>query len=174
MRKIGLMTLMLLVSTMAFAQPGPPTEGQKKERMEKIKAAKVAFITQQLELTPEEAEKFWPVYNQWDADKKSLREKNKLEKKPNMLTDKEAEQLILNQLAMEEDLVKLNKDYYFKLKEIISPNRILKLHRAEKQFRKRLLKRLNAQKKRRSGGKFKKGNGAGQPMHPPGERGQGF
>ncbi len=162
MRKIGFLTLLMTISISLFAQPGPPNKMNKEERRAKIKAAKVAFITQQIALTPKEAEKFWPVYNQWDADKKAIRQKNKIDKKMTELSDKEAEVFILNRLAAEEDLVKLDKDYYFRLKEIISPKRILKLQKAEKQFRKKLLRRINQnKKKKRKGGK-------NRPMNPPG------
>lgn len=64
---------------MAFAQPeGGPEDGKKRE---KIEALKRAFITEKLELTVAEAEKFWPLYNAHDKQKsevrKSIREKYK-------------------------------------------------------------------------------------------------
>ena len=34
----------------------------------KLQALKIAFITQKLQLTSAEAEKFWPVYNQYDNE----------------------------------------------------------------------------------------------------------
>ena len=41
-------------------------------RAEKIQSLKIAFITQKLQLTTDEAEKFWPVYNQYDNEIRSL------------------------------------------------------------------------------------------------------
>ena len=45
------------------------TFGQRKERHERIQALKVAFITEKLELTPEEAQQFWPVFNAIEKQK---------------------------------------------------------------------------------------------------------
>ena len=64
--------LVLLVTVfmfnVAFAQPN------KREQRE---AQKIAFITKLLALTPEEAQKFWPVYNQFEADQKALKKQQK-------------------------------------------------------------------------------------------------
>lgn len=165
MRKIGFIALLLTISFAAFAQPGAPGKKGKAERKERIHAAKVAFVTQQLELTSQEAEKFWPIYNQWEADRRALRKSNKIDKKKEALTDEEAEAFILNRIATEEDLAKLNKDYYFRLKGVISPKRILKLQKAERQFRKKLLRKIEGNKKRK--GKQQKGKN-NRPMNPPG------
>ena len=43
-----------------------------KTRAEKIEALKIAFITQKLQLTTDEAQKFWPVYNQYENEIRSL------------------------------------------------------------------------------------------------------
>ena len=56
----------LLISSLSFAQ-------DYKERREKVKALKVAFITEKLELTTEEAQKFWPIYNAFDEKQAELR-----------------------------------------------------------------------------------------------------
>jgi hypothetical protein len=40
----------------------------KAQNGEKIQTLKIAFITQKLQLTPDEAEKFWPIYNQYDNE----------------------------------------------------------------------------------------------------------
>lgn len=41
-----------------------------------LEAIKIAFISKQMNLTPEEAQKFWPVYNQYIADFKKMRKEN--------------------------------------------------------------------------------------------------
>ncbi len=45
-------------------------------RAEKIQSLKIAFITQKLQLTPDEAQKFWPVYNQYDKEVHSIESDN--------------------------------------------------------------------------------------------------
>ena len=53
-----------LLSTLAFlltiVAMGQPRLNQKREQ---IKALKIAYITDELKLTPEEATKFWPLFN---------------------------------------------------------------------------------------------------------------
>ena len=65
MKKTILTLLFALIATIgAFAQQGPPPAGEKKyPSPDEIMSQKIAFFTQELDLTPEEAQKFWPVYN---------------------------------------------------------------------------------------------------------------
>ena len=66
--------LILFISVSAFAQRG--------EKMnERIKAQKIAFITEKLSLTSEEAQEFWPIYNEIEAKKETLRKKSSLKRK---------------------------------------------------------------------------------------------
>ena len=46
---------------------------QAQEGNDKIESLKIAYITKRLQLTPEESQKFWPVYNQYEAEKKQIR-----------------------------------------------------------------------------------------------------
>ena len=66
MKQILSVAACLLMAVPLFAQPqgGRPSEEQRKKEFERIQAEKIAFITQELDLTPEEAQVFWPVYNQ--------------------------------------------------------------------------------------------------------------
>ena len=72
MKQLISILLTLSISVAAFAQPqGAPGKGQKKD-FEKIKAEKVAFITNEVDLTPDEAQVFWPVYNEIEKQQKEL------------------------------------------------------------------------------------------------------
>jgi Spy/CpxP family protein refolding chaperone len=87
MKNSVLKTLFLLAcisfSSIATSQPmGPPPAQKGKaelqgEKKENIEAMKIAFITNKLELSPEEAQKFWPVYNQYNEKLKDLRKKRR-------------------------------------------------------------------------------------------------
>src|SRR6187402_1009585 len=48
--------------------------GQDPNVRSKIQAARVAYITDQLALTPEEAEKFWPIYREFSEKRRGLRQ----------------------------------------------------------------------------------------------------
>ncbi|MDI1255813.1 MAG: sensor of ECF-type sigma factor [Flavobacterium sp.] len=139
MKPLKILTLIFIfASGMSFAQGG-------KMIKDKVRTLKVAFITQELALTSAEAEKFWPVFNEFDDKqfeikfKKMRALKSKLENLDTM-TDKDA-QTLLNQFESAEDELSQNrKKLVQNLKGVISPVKILKLKKAEDDFNKKLLK----------------------------------
>ncbi|MEL7588220.1 MAG: hypothetical protein AAGU19_16040 [Prolixibacteraceae bacterium] len=58
MKKIITTLTLFFILSGGFAQPG------KHEDFEKYKALKVSYMTEQLELTPQEAQQFWPIYKE--------------------------------------------------------------------------------------------------------------
>jgi hypothetical protein len=116
------------------------------EKKEQIKAAKVAFITNELNLTPTEAEKFWPIFNAFDDKQHDIR-KNKIkgfrDRKENdldKLSEKEAATIIADMEKNEEELYGLRKKFITSLKGIIPSVKILKLKKAEENFSRKLLR----------------------------------
>ena len=126
-------------------------ERHRKEMSEKIKASKIAFITEQVKLTPEEAEKFWPVYNEMEAKKEDIthnlmdRFRGK-EERPEP-TDDEALEIMNQRLSLEEKLLDLKAEYQEKFLDILSPVKILKLYEAEDKFRRQLMERFRGREK---------------------------
>lgn len=108
---------------------------QKGQREEKVKALKIAFITQRLQLTSEEAQRFWPVYNQYDKEIQKLAENSKDE----------------GVLENEEKLLKIRKKYQPEFQKIIGSARVNALFKAERDFRTLLIKRLKERKKAHQG-----------------------
>jgi hypothetical protein len=96
------------------------------QRAEKIQALKIAFITQKLQLSTGEAEKFWPVYNQYENEVKSLRANNK---------DGDV-------LENEQKLLDIRKKYKPSFEKILGPEKINNLFNSERDFRNVLIKRL--------------------------------
>jgi len=148
MKKIFL--ILFIISTGGFAQNHNKKE---KPSYEKIKALKIAVITQQLDLTPAEAEIFWPIFNVFDAKIIALRKKEKNEIKHKIykgaldsLTDKEANYIIDKRIEMKTSELEYRKELVNNLRGVISPIKIIKLQRAEEQFKKMLLERLRQRK----------------------------
>ncbi len=116
------------------------------ERMQEIKAQKTAFLTQRLDLTPAEAEKFWPVYNQYDkeieANRKDMRADHKAAKKDTELTEAEASAAIDKELAGRQKELDIRKKYAGDFKKSIGAVKTVQLAKAERDFRKELIKRL--------------------------------
>ncbi len=117
---------------------------------DKIKALKTAYITDALDLTPKEAEKFWPVYNQYDKKIMELRFKkmhdlrNKIRTKENFdaLSQKEAQNILVGFLNIERNILDEKSNLNKQLLKVISAKKILKLYKAEDSFNRRLLQRL--------------------------------
>jgi len=129
-----------------FSQKGPDKE-KKKERIE---TQKVSFITKYLDLTTAEAEKFWPVYNEFIAKKEELIKKHKdeiINKNIDDMTDKEAETLVNQQIIQAQELLDLKKTYLMKYKEVLPIKKLAKLSDAEREFKKYLLDQLKEQNK---------------------------
>lgn len=133
--------LFLFLSFSVFAQ-----SEKFKEKKEKIKAMKVAFLTTELDLTPNEAEKFWPLYNTFDDKQFELRHqkmksyfKRMQGENLDKLSEKEANALLNQMEDNEEDLFNLRKKFVSSLKEILPAIKIIKLKKAEEDFNRKLL-----------------------------------
>lgn len=116
------------------------------EKKEQIKAAKVAYITNELNLTSAEAEKFWPLFNAFDEKQLDIR-KNKLkgfkerkEQDLDKLSEKEAATIVAEMEKNEEDLYLHRKKFISSLKGVLPSVKILKLKKAEEQFSRKLLR----------------------------------
>lgn len=124
-----------------------------KQKKEQIKALKVAYITTELNLTSDEAAKFWPLLNEFQDKQQEIRKqklKNFLDKSKDdsidKLTEKEATS-ILNQMESNEDeLYLLRKKFVASLKNVLPSIKILKLKKAEEEFSKKLLKQYRDKK----------------------------
>nr|WP_321233164.1 sensor of ECF-type sigma factor [uncultured Psychroserpens sp.] len=128
--------------------------GQRKERQERIQALKVAFITEKLELTSEEAQRFWPVYNAIESEKETLRKEAQSIRRGldfETLTDAEANKLITDMLGIENRKHNLHSKQVNDLLKVIPAKKVILLKVVEEQFNKRMIAEL---KKRRE--KFKK------------------
>lgn len=115
---------------------------QLSQAQDRIRALKVAFITDKLKLTPEESEKFWPVYNQYEAEQKRIRQKYRPDEDLSTMNDQEVERAVLDRFEMEEELIKLKRDYFQRMKAFMAVRKIALLQRSEQEFNKELLKRI--------------------------------
>lgn len=120
----------------------PPEGGTK---MEKIKALKVEYISSKLNLTPSEAEKFWPVYNQFNDQIMNL-EKSRHQKirrsRDLELSDAEVNALIQMNFTTDQKILDLRKNYDVEFKKILSIQKVGKLYMAEEEFKRDLLRQL--------------------------------
>ena len=119
---------------------------QNNDKKEQLKALKIAFITNELSLTADEAAKFWPVFNVFEAKQQEIRNaktksilKKITDEELDKMSDKDASTLLVQLENTEEDLFQNRKKLVVNLKNVLSPIKILKLKRAEENFSKKLL-----------------------------------
>lgn len=106
---------------------------------DRVEALRIAFFTEKLQLTPEESQNFWPLYNEYQEKEKSIRKSYRDDKSLELMSDAEAEQLIQNSFEMEEQMLSLKKDYYQKIRKVLPVRKLALLSRIERQFKERLL-----------------------------------
>jgi hypothetical protein len=123
---------------------------------ERLNAYKIAFFTKRLNLTSREAEKFWPVYNEFQAKKMEIqRERVKLNIKFNQegTTLSDEELTVLSDRYVELDVVEaeLGMALHGQLKAILPPEKVIRLYQAENQYRQQLLNELQERKQQQGG-----------------------
>lgn len=114
---------------------------------EKIQKMKVTFLTEKLDLSVEEAQAFWPLYNEYENKKQELREKFKPAYKNQefdveTLSESELQQFIDGKLEYDKAKLKLKTDYHESLKKIFSTKKIALLYSSEHDFKKYLFSEM--------------------------------
>ncbi|PCI35554.1 MAG: sensor of ECF-type sigma factor [Flavobacteriaceae bacterium] len=130
---------------------------QHKISHEKFKALKTAFITDELDLTVKEAEKFWPIYNEYHKSYKELShllERDIKKRVDNLggienLSDKDAAKILERIIKLKRQKATISEQLYPNLKKVISAKKIIRLTKAERDFRHKIFKeyRRRGQKK---------------------------
>ena len=148
MKKNILLTFFLCLSIF-FAQAQTRKGGY-----EKIRAFKVAFLTEKLNLTEREAEKFWPIYNIYDKKMMQLhREERRGIKKSIMsnggldsLSEKESKDIFDKIKLVSKQQYETKNEFYSKLTKILPYKKILQLEIAEHEFNRKLIGKLKGRK----------------------------
>jgi hypothetical protein len=139
--------LLILISLPVFAQDDEMGQKYPNAR-EKINAARAAYITQRLNLTTDEAEKFWPLYNEFTQKRQVLRKQYRQAKK----SGQDEKTLLDLDFKIKQQELDLEKDYSDEFLKVISPQKLVLLHQAEDDFRKLLIRQIEM----RQGGRMEK------------------
>ena len=120
---------------------------QKGPIRDKIKAQRIAFITERLNLSPDEATKFWPVYNQFSGELEEIKkQQNQFRKSTNdklaVMSDKEIDKALEDELSAQQKSIDLQRKYMVELKKTIPTRKVAMLYKAERDFKIMLLKRM--------------------------------
>lgn len=116
---------------------------------DKIKTLKIAYITEKLSLSEKEAQKFWPIYNNFEDEKSRLRDDMyQSRKKINIETasEEDAKQILKEIRLREIKKQNLENDFVDKLIPIISAKKILLLHKIEEDFKRKMFEEYKKRK----------------------------
>lgn len=154
--------LYLAVFTFLFASPVLAQQTDNSN----VEAVRIAFITRKLSLTPDEAKVFWPVYDAYQAEGKALKENLREDmtdsrKNFDTMSDKEIEGVIDRYLESKQRELDLSMKYHEKFKKVLPIRKVAQLYKAEQEFTKMLLQRLQQRQQN---------NGARPGMRPGGRR----
>lgn len=156
MKKILILSCAIMGFLMTSAQNENEHDGKRKGS-EKLKALRTAYITGEIDLTSDEAQKFWPIYNAISQkERKAEHEKRKLIKTIEQSYDDLTEQQAEDYLKELQQIEKRIADTHFsqeheKLIKIIGAKRFFKLQKAEMDFRRKMLRKYKDRKKRKYG-----------------------
>ena len=145
---ILLIFTMCLSVTLSGQRSNLSRNNPQRPNIERAKAVRVAMLTQRMSLSTEEAEKFWPVYNEYEKEQKKVREKFQPNKNIMALDDASVEKHLLGLLDMEEELVKMKKKYYQNFSKIIGYRKVAILAKSDREFYLAMIERLKNQPKR--------------------------
>jgi len=143
--------LLFFISLSTFAQQGVLRE-KMQQKKDQVKSMKIAFLTNELKLTPDEAATFWPLFNEFEEKQKAVRKnkiKNYIDRSQNAekLSEKEAQNLLNQMETAEEEVHQLRKNFIANLKGVLPATKILKLKGAEEEFSKKLLQQYREKRR---------------------------
>lgn len=142
---IALICSSLVVSAQDNSQA---KKGQDHDWRDKMKAEKIAFLTDAMDLTSQEAEKFWPIYNKCEAEKreafkatfsafKELNEAIQTKK-----DDKTISRLLDRYLDSQDMEKEIDKKYLVEYQKILPAAKVANLYLGEEKFRRMQIHKL--------------------------------
>lgn len=140
---IAMLFFLVVGTTMAQR----PEEGYDREKLE---AARVAFITTRLDLTPVQAQKFWPIYNVFnDTREKNLREMSALGRLRDVqLSEAEAKSRLLKKFEIERKMIVDEEKFVKDLSAVITYNQIIQLNGLNREFARHIWQRRREEDKK--------------------------
>lgn len=133
----------LIIGILAFIGTGLFAQNPKAK--EKIESARIGFITERLGLTPQQAERFWPLYNEFrERNRAAATDFNSFRSTidVNEMTDEQSQRLVELDLQLKQRRLDLEKEYSKRMLGVISNQQVASLKRAERDFRDILRRRI--------------------------------
>lgn len=134
--------LLLIMLTATFTEGYAQRKNE--DEIRKIQDAKIAIITNRVNLTPEQSKDFWPIYNDFSRQKRELHRSMR-----QLISNKDearSEDQVMSNLkevqGLKQKELELEKDYQAKFLTVISAKQLVELYKAERTFNEMLIQRL--------------------------------
>lgn len=140
-RLLTLLLLLLAAAPVAQAQRGGRAGG---DRLGQLDNARIAFITNRVSLTQEQAQKFWPLYNDFSNRRRELNRNDRLLRRGlnDGLSDQQIRDNMNQSFALRQQVLNLEKEYFEKFQKVISLRQVAQLQQAERDFTREVIKRV--------------------------------
>lgn len=127
----------LIVSLVLFSE----VHAQENPR---IQTARIAFLTERISISPEQAQQFWPVYNEYTNKRQSYRKdlRNLQQSYSAEMSEEKTRQMVQEFAKLRAEQGALDKEYFNKFLTILKPSQVAELIKAEHAFTKAMLRRF--------------------------------
>jgi len=151
MKKIYTISLLFIfVLTGIISSPGYAQQGSDAELRDRIRAAQVAYLSQKLDLTPDEAQKFWPLYNQYTKEVELLIAERRNAKAADRSNKEQPNDN--NELGFEQRMLDIKTHYNKEFQKVLPTTKAGNVFRSEREFRNQLVRSLKERQSRNMGG----------------------
>jgi acyl transferase domain-containing protein len=143
MKKFIVLIIVMLAISAGYSQsPGNNAK-------QKLEAARIALITERLGLTPSQAQEFWPIYNEYAEQRRSI-QRGYREARQNFdmqnLSEEQGKQLMKIGMETKQKALNLEKEYSDRMIRVVSAKQLVALRKAEEDFRSMIIRRLEQRK----------------------------
>jgi len=133
--------------------------GFRGEARQKVEEYRVQYFNRNLDLSPKEAEAFWPIYNSHQKKQEQLRESNQGRRKIELMSDADVEKSLIEHLESKQKLLDLEKDFFRQVKTVLPIRKVALLPKVEKQFKKDILQEMRERRQGNRGNRGRRGIG---------------
>lgn len=146
--QLALLTALLGIPSVALAQTRPGRVGQP-GRLGQLDNAKIAFITTRLSLTQDQAQRFWPLYNDFVSRRRELNRQARLVRRNAAnpaLTDAQLRDYFIQDFDLRQQQLDVEKNYFERVQKVLTLRQVAQLFQAERDFTKEVLQRVAGNK----------------------------
>jgi hypothetical protein len=153
MKHLYTTSLLIILSLLCRPSPGRAQQGGEGEIKDRIRAAEIAYLSQKLDLTPDEAQKFWPLYNQYTREVEVLIAERRNRTAPTERKEIQKQAIAGdNELKYDQRMLDIKTHYNREFQKVLPATKAGSVFRSEREFRNQLIRTYKERQVRNVGG----------------------